>query len=63
MKQARIITWLGGRKFIVAQELLAIATVASLMDKMNPMLAGILAAVGLAYGAYNVGSKLAGGKE
>ena len=63
MKQAHIITWLGGRKFIVAQELLIIATVASIMDKMNPMLAGILAAVGVAYGAYNVGSKFAGGSK
>lgn len=60
MKQCGLITWLGGRKFIVAQLVLGIAFVASLMDKMNPMLAGILGGVGVAYGAFNTGSKFAG---
>ena len=63
MKQCRAITWLGGRKFIVAQLVLGMAFVASIMDRMNPMLAGILGGVAVSYGAFNVGSKLAGAKK
>lgn len=63
MKQCGLIKYLGGRKFIVAQLVLAMAFAASVWDKMNPMLASILAGVGLAYGACNLGTKIAGKQD
>lgn len=59
MGQLKVITALGGRKFIVAETVLGMAFVASLLDKMNPMLASILAGVAMGYGAFNAASKFA----
>lgn len=63
MKQSGVITWFGGRKFIIAETVLLVAFVASLQDKMNPMLASILAGVAMGYGAFNTASKFAGRRE
>lgn len=63
MKQCGLITWLGGRKFVIAETVLFMAFVASILDKMNPMLASILAGVAMGYGAFNAASKFAEKKK
>lgn len=54
MKQSRIITWLGGRKFIIAQQLIVASLVLGLTDNMTSQIATILTAVGCGYGLANV---------
>jgi len=63
MKQSKLITWLGGRKYIIAQEIIWLSVVTAITGTLTPTLAGILAGVGLAYGAFNAGSKFAIAKK
>ena len=57
MKQCSAITWLGGRKFIIAILLVISATVLGMFDKLESGAIGIvLGLVGAGYGFANVAS-------